>query len=99
MMSNEAKIIFILDEQCEMSDRLLPQHCAPLIAQINNNLKSGALIIYSSGFALMISKCFRVEIRSLASQALKPSTTHLASFRRIRACPALSLVVWLGRVL
>ncbi|CAL1265063.1 unnamed protein product [Larinioides sclopetarius] len=37
-MSKEAKDIIttICDEQCNLSDKLLPKHCAPLIAQVVN---------------------------------------------------------------
>ena len=35
-MSKEAKNIIttVCDEQCTLSDRLLPKHCAPMIAQV-----------------------------------------------------------------
>ncbi|EFX89764.1 membrane-associated protein Hem-like [Daphnia pulex] len=40
-MAKEAKNIIttICDEQCNLSDRLLPKHCAPLIAQVVNKKK------------------------------------------------------------
>ncbi len=40
-MAKEAKNIIttICDEQCNLSDRLLPKHCAALIAQVVNNKK------------------------------------------------------------
>ena len=35
-MSKEVKNIIttVCDEQCTLSDRLLPKHCAPMIAQV-----------------------------------------------------------------
>lgn len=40
-MSKEAKNIIttVCDEQCTLSDRLLPKHCAPMIAQVVNKKK------------------------------------------------------------
>jgi len=40
-MAKEAKNIIttICDEQCSLSDKLLPKHCAPLIAQVVNKKK------------------------------------------------------------
>ena len=39
-MSKEAKNIIttVCDEQCTLSDRLLPKHCAPMIAQVGYDL-------------------------------------------------------------
>ena len=40
-MSKEAKNIIttVCDEQCTLSDRLLPKHCAPMIAQVGHDQK------------------------------------------------------------
>ena len=41
VMSKEAKNIIttVCDEQCTLSDRLLPNHCVPIIAQVVNKKK------------------------------------------------------------
>merc|ERR1712130_591385 len=40
-MAKEAKNIIttVCDEQCTLSDRLFPKHCAPMIAQVVNKKK------------------------------------------------------------
>ena len=62
-MSKEAKNIIttICDEQCNLSDRLLPKHCAALIAEAVNKKKRDKKRIITGIFAILLAVTAKMQ--------------------------------------